>query len=366
MLERIFVDNFRCFVNFEWRPGRLALLLGENGSGKSTLGRLLWFVRSLVVNEVEVRQWFSGGSLTRWDQRLEQRIELDVRLPEGIYQYELVVEHDSDEPQRAQVKREALRCAGTSLMTFDEGVLQLHDDDGRAGPAFPAHRSRSGLGAVAASRSNKKLMAFKRWLDEDVWFFKPDPRAMKERTDEGADVLVPDLGNFSSWYPRSIAQDLEVAFRVRDSLAHVFPGFETLGVDKVRPKLQARFKTGKGASYAVDFRELSDGQRALIALYVLRHAILKPGRLVIFDEPDNYVALREIQPWLMEVIDVTLSSDGPQVWFVSHHPELLNRLAPSYGMRLFRHEDGPVRLEPFKGVPGLTPAETIEREWADG
>ena len=37
MLKRIYIDNFRCFVNFEYKPERKQLLLGANGSGKSSL-----------------------------------------------------------------------------------------------------------------------------------------------------------------------------------------------------------------------------------------------------------------------------------------------------------------------------------------
>ncbi|HEX4231115.1 MAG TPA: hypothetical protein VHZ07_20730 [Bryobacteraceae bacterium] len=37
MLTRIFIDNFLCFANFEYRPGRKQLLLGGNGGGKSSL-----------------------------------------------------------------------------------------------------------------------------------------------------------------------------------------------------------------------------------------------------------------------------------------------------------------------------------------
>lgn len=37
MLSRLYIDNFRCFVNFEYKPARKQLLLGENGSGKSAL-----------------------------------------------------------------------------------------------------------------------------------------------------------------------------------------------------------------------------------------------------------------------------------------------------------------------------------------
>ncbi|WNG53485.1 AAA family ATPase [Archangium gephyra] len=364
MLERIFVDNVQCFVNFEWKPGKLALLLGENGSGKTSLGRVLWSVRSLVADEEDVRNCFPSTSRTRWDQRLEQRIELDVRLQGDLYSYELVVEQHPDWPDHAQLKRETLRVAGALLMSFEDGALRLHDDDGRTGgAAFLTHQIRSGLGFVAESRSHKRLTAFKRWLIEDVWLFRPDPRAIIGRTDEPTRKLEPNLRNFATWYTTAITQDLDVAFQVREALTQVLPGIETLGVDKQRPHLQVRFKAGPRASYALDFGELSDGQRALIALYVLRHVVVKPGRLVIFDEPDNYVALREIQPWLMEVIDAALTSGGPQVWFVSHHPELLNRLAPSYGTRFFRHEEGPVRIEPFKGSPGLSAAEAVAREW---
>jgi AAA15 family ATPase/GTPase len=37
MLTRLYIDNFRCFVDFEYRPGRTNLILGRNGSGKSSM-----------------------------------------------------------------------------------------------------------------------------------------------------------------------------------------------------------------------------------------------------------------------------------------------------------------------------------------
>ena len=36
MLTRLYIDNFRCFVNFEYRPAARELILGRNGSGKTT------------------------------------------------------------------------------------------------------------------------------------------------------------------------------------------------------------------------------------------------------------------------------------------------------------------------------------------
>ncbi|HEV2963758.1 MAG TPA: AAA family ATPase, partial [Candidatus Angelobacter sp.] len=48
MLTRISIDNFRCFVNFEYRPAQKQLILGANGSGKSSLLDALLFLRRVV------------------------------------------------------------------------------------------------------------------------------------------------------------------------------------------------------------------------------------------------------------------------------------------------------------------------------
>ncbi|HEX8698284.1 MAG TPA: AAA family ATPase [Myxococcaceae bacterium] len=368
MIERLFIDNFRCFVNFEWKPGKLALLLGENGSGKTSVIDVLWGVQALVTLGEDVRSVFPATTRTQWDTRWSQRVELSVRIGEERYTYELVIEHSPEDASQTHVKRESLRADDVQLMGFTDGLLQLFNDDGSSGPALPAYGDRSGLGPIAPHKNNKKLMAFKQWLGEGVACFKPDPRAMSSRTDEPVNFfegrrLLRNLQNFASWYPSFITHDLEAAFRAKKALEEALPGFEMIVVDKIRPYLQARFSAGQGMPYSVDFGSLSDGQRALIALYVLRHAVVQPGRLIVFDEPDNYVALREIQPWLMEIMDAALAPGGPQVWFVSHHPELLNSLAPAHGTRFFRHDGGPVRIEPFKEHPGLTPSEAVARGW---
>ncbi len=77
-----------------------------------------------------------------------------------------------------------------------------------------------------------------------------------------------------------------------------------------------------------DFEELSDGQRALISLYTVLACAMSKGRLVLFDEPDNYISLAEIQPWLLALTD-KVEMGGAQAIIVSHHPELLNHLRRS-------------------------------------
>ncbi|HEY3245757.1 MAG TPA: AAA family ATPase, partial [Phycisphaerae bacterium] len=125
---------------------------------------------------------------------------------------------------------------------------------------------------------------------------------------------------------------------------------------------------GKGAKKPPEFLlgELSDGQRVLIGLYAVLHFALKPGATLCFDEPDNFIALREVQPWLTKVLDRTEDDDSAaQVLIVSHHPELLNRMAFRDGLLLDRPGGRHTRVRPFDdpSQTGLSAAELVARGW---
>jgi len=169
------------------------------------------------------------------------------------------------------------------------------------------------ISAVRGSSETTHVALFKRWMSEELWMLKPDPRAMSPRTDGDGDTLVEDLSNFASWLPSEMAQDLDSTMTATKALREVLGGFHSLQASKSASKLEATFITGSKHQYVVGFDDLSDGQRQLCALYFVQHLVMKPGRLLILDEPDNYVALREIQPWLLEALDLALSENGPQL-----------------------------------------------------
>jgi ABC-type glutathione transport system ATPase component len=88
--------------------------------------------------------------------------------------------------------------------------------------------------------------------------------------------------------------------------------------------------------------------------------------LFCIDEPDNYVALKEIQPWLQEIEALTEETQA-QVLIISHHPEIINYFAPAI-VRFYRQKGGPVRVAPFQindANEGLLPAEIVARGWED-
>lgn len=364
MIERVYLDNIRTFVNFEWRPGPLAILLGANGSGKTALLDALRGFQAFVLGDASSVEAFGETTRTRWEkQRREQTIELDVRGNGGVYRYRLVIEHDAREPGKNRVGSESLRHDEKLLVEFAGGELRLSRDDGSPGPRIKARETRSGVGAVEPGNDDRLLAWFKEWMLH-LWLLRPDPRAMSARVERAAaGWLAADLSNFAAWYLKILAAKPGSMFKATAALGKVLPGFLELHADL--GYLHARFGD-ESASETFRFDELSDGQRALIALYVLRHAVAGPGKTLVVDEPDNYVSLREIQPWLTEVMDLALAKGGPQVWLVSHHPEVLNLLARDFGWRFFRDGTGPTRVERFTPAAGMDAAETVARGWDDG
>ena len=145
------------------------------------------------------------------------------------------------------------------------------------------------------------------------------------------------------------------------------PGLEALdakeaGLD-VRV-LQATFRSQSGKSLDLPFSDLSEGQRVLIALYVLLYCAVDENATLLIDEPDNFIALAEIQPWLLQLLE-RVDERNAQVILVSHHPELLDQLASQGGVLLDRPGGGETRIVPFPEMndSGLRPSEMIARGW---
>jgi len=100
MLKRIYIDNFRCLVNFEMKfEDNVSLFLGANGSGKTTVFEVLRKLRKFIIGdgEAKVLQVFPKTDLTRWETRLIQKFELDLEGNGGVYKYSLEIEHQEDD-----------------------------------------------------------------------------------------------------------------------------------------------------------------------------------------------------------------------------------------------------------------------------
>lgn len=99
-------------------------------------------------------------------------------------------------------------------------------------------------------------------------------------------------------------------------------------------------------------------------LYTLVFGLKGSGLSLFLDEPDNFVALREIQPWLSNLSD-ECGEGFEQAVLISHHPEIINYLGGSSGRFFSRDRNGPVRVHEVAPqiTDGLNLAETIARGW---
>ncbi len=100
-------------------------------------------------------------------------------------------------------------------------------------------------------------------------------------------------------------------------------------------------------------------------LYMLLLKMGNPDVVLFIDEPDNYVALAEIQPWLLGLKE-SIETRGSQALLISHHPELIDNLAPSHGLMFEREKNGPASVRPFEAQTDdecLTASEIVARGW---
>jgi ABC-type glutathione transport system ATPase component len=273
------------------------------------------------------------------------------------------------------VQEESLLQGDRPLMTLsdEDQFAQLYlDGGGKPAPAL-VNPNHSALFMVPDSTAFQKVTRFKQWL-RNLCVVRIDPRRMLGRSEREEQAPAEDLSSFSSWYRHLTQERLNEVVQARDSLRHALDGFDSLmlksGGEQVRilRSLWRRegTKAGVGPIDEYAFEELSDGQRVLIGLYTLLHAYSETGATLCLDEPDNFVALREIQPFLLELRE----RERIQSLVISHHPEVINLLAPDAGLQFERVAGGPVRVSPFRAPSddkaALTPAELVARGWEDG
>jgi predicted ATPase len=388
MLVRLYATNYRCLVNFEFKPTAKQLIIGRNGTGKTTVFDVLAMIRDVAAFGKPCEDYLGGKTRTLWQDIAEQQFELDVKGNGGEYRYTLVV----GEPwvdrlsnvinvlavssgtgtgmlvaSGPRVRKEALDFNGKPLYRFQEGEIALFDDRQQPEPSvkFPFGQGRSGL-AEASGKEITKLAWFRRWL-RGLTQVQIDPWAMSARSERESPQPAKDLSNFADWYRHLRLERGDAVFEATASLREAIPGLEALdakeaGLD-VRV-LQARLRSPDGGSVELPFTDLAEGQRCLIALYVLLYGAVDSEHTLLIDEPDNFIALAEIQPWLMKLLD-RVDETGGQVILVSHHPELLDQLACQGGVLLDRSNGGETRVRPFAPPEdsGLKASEIIARGW---
>ncbi len=367
MITRFYAHNFRCLLNFELMLDEASVLLGPNGSGKTSVLDVLRGIQRILVRGAKVDEAFPVRDLPSWNEERKalQCFELDLKLDEHTYHYDLRIEHDRDR-RKMRIHKEVLKQDDQPLFSFEGGTAQLYHDDFSRGPAYPFDWSQSGVGVLNERTDNTKLTRFKKEIASLV-IASPCPPLFEPETRTEDEFLEPLMQNFVAWYRHAAQENMGSIAELFGLLRDVLPGFDSISLTESGENSRALKVVFRGADASVHrygFNQLSDGQRALVALYSLI-GLSPDGRISLFlDEPDNYLALREVQPWLAEVIS-KCGCTLEQAVLVSHHPATIDYMAGSKGRWFFRNADGPARVssKPQPAIDGLSLSETVARGW---
>jgi len=377
MLKKVYIHNFRSFVNFEIEFDNINLLLGKNGSGKTSLFEVLRKLQQLVCDNKKVDELFSSAELPRMGYASPvQKFELQLEGNGGLYSYIVEIEHEPNK-ELVRICTESLTWKEQPLYEFkiktDEpgqqkfGEARLYNDapTHREGIPYPVDWARSGLGSIYERHDNTKLIWFKQRMAQ-FFIVQPNPFTMQSECRREESHPVWDLSNYAAWFAHLNNQERRGVLKLEKELAEMFEGFEVFNLSALGESklLKLEFAAADKKTVAYKFSEISTGQKALIAMYTLLYCLPKTDYTLCLDEPENFLALPEIQPWLHTFYQ-QCEEHGGQGILISHHPQLINYLANDKGIWLSR-ENQVIRAQKITQQAdgkGLSVAELIARGW---
>jgi predicted ATPase len=341
-------------VNFELKLGKLNLLLGANGSGKTSVFDVLRSLQNYIRGDLDINAAFPEKDFTAWSGKKGISLELDFVLPDGEFNYSLQMEYAGDD-ERGHIKSETLTQNNNvlferKLTSPKRSVVTLYNDNYQGNTQWDGFDlTRSALAYVDERPDNKKLISFRRQI-ENLLIIAFNPFQMSAKSEKEATVLLPNSENFTSWYRNTINENLEKLHDVFDVLRETIPNFLSFTFNDLglgTKVFNIHFALSKEEDFIVDFSRISQGQKILIILYILIYGIKDKDRCLFLDEPDNFVALREIQPWLAHFIE-KCGDNFQQAALISHNPEVIDQIGVAQSQWFEKNDNGVSQLADYK------------------
>lgn len=364
MITRLYANNFRCLVAFETTFDSFAVLCGPNGAGKSSVFDVLRLIRDLGTGETTLEsEEFRELEFTNWNESTVQEFEIDLKAGGHEFTYTLHLEQVAPD-LRPRIIRERATSDKKELFDRDLEGVRFQKATGQQ-KGFPLNWLQAALGSIQPAGDRRDIQILQEAIAKLV-IIRPSPHMMEFESRGEARLPKLHLGNLTSWY-RTLSQEQDWTDDLRDALQQVWPDFRSFRLADVGMQtkaLQLRFGAGNGKEAgALYLDQLSDGEKMLVGLYMIRSA-LATGALhtALIDEPDNFVGLPELQPWVLSIMEL-LDADR-QAILISHHPEVLAHASEEFGRYLWRdNHTSPTRIGPLAIPEGMSAGEAITRGW---
>jgi len=379
MLKKIYIDNYKCFVNSEIALESDAMLVaGANGAGKSTFFEILERLKDLVGRGVSIVSGpqpdglcFLGETYTRWKKSTparSQHFELVIEEGGGEFRYKLTLD-DKTRNGLPRISREELCFDGHPLFLYEDSMVHLFDNATYEEKVrFGADWSRSFIPSVSDRMENEKLIRFRDWM-RNIVVLQPNPWTITGAASKENQFLIRDFSNFASWfrYLKQTASDKRYEKFLME-IRNAVDGLQGIHLNPVGDSaMEIKVQFGAKEENEYTLSEMSDGQRLLVALYAVIHFGVGKASLFCIDEPDNFLAIDEINP----IVETLFSGESAaQVLVSSHSAEVCDHVPIDCGIYFSRRESvdaSATRVKSFDevlaGNPGLSCSEIFKRGW---
>ena len=342
MIRRLFIDNYRCFSNFELKLHDLAntMIVGFNGVGKSTIGEILGLFSSIGWNVTDINNLLPSGLLRFGAEKMRRVSSGDPDV--------ITLEIETGDGVHVWIYKLVFRAKGFSYEIVSEELI--YDGEEKL------HRSqkalRVGTIALAALGDEDGTGAIQAFVEQlrAIIVLRPVPRLMSSELRIDGKPLSVDGSNFASWLMDLLSSESEAYPLFKEYLRCVMPDFREISqISSPRDgtRLAVLFKADSESSHVHhDFRMLSDGEKCqFIAAAVIAKNKVSNGCVCFWDEPDNYITTTEVDN-LLPALSNRFERCG-QLIVTSHSREAIRSFGENEVIRFIRPDHFHAVLPPM-------------------
>ena len=358
MLQRLYVHNFRCLQNFEIKPGDndALLLIGKNGVGKSTLAKALNIFQKIGTGTSRIGSLATKDDFTLGRTNESMHFEVEVLFEENTYVYGLVLDMP-DNFRELRVAEEDFSVNGVPVYTRREAQVTYHANKQSE---FSLDWHTVALPLII-EKQDGPLQLLRNWLRR-MHILAPVPQLMGGESHSTRNPLSASCENFADYMTALLSEYPASYVPINDFLKELMPDLKEFNNEQISADTRMlKISFGdNGTAFKLNFHELSDGEKCMFLSAVVLAAQQAHGNLFVFwDEPDNYLALPEIEHFIRLLRQKF--RNGSQIWMTSHNEATINCFSHENTLLLRRKNHcAPVEIRPIHELLDST-ASTIQK-----
>ncbi len=326
MIKRLYAHNFKCLQNFELKLDGLnsVFLLGKNGSGKTTIFDVVEIFQQIGRGATSLKDLINETSFNHGNKHLPIEFELDVIIEKKNFSYKLSIEFPENFAY-PRIKNESLLVGNKAVFQRNGGQTSFNDST-----HFLLDWHHIGLPLISVKSDDEPLAIFREWL-KNIIILSPFPRHFNDLSKAESSIVLREGKNIIDWARWLLSSNPSLYITIFDFLKYRMPDlkvfkFEILGRDD--KELKFTFEDGN-KNFQVDFSQLSDGEKIFfLGATVIAAQMNNQSTLCLWDEPDNFVGLKELKHFIGAFRkSFEASGSKAQLIMTSHNERVINNFS---------------------------------------